>query len=321
MNDTFIHEDLLEKSIKIARVIDDSVERDNALSNIAQIQTAINCPDDALETISLIRYDDIRADAVRKSLDNLLARYSSNNKSLPQLDFWLDKLMEDTMAIPEPEIRCPKLHTINLLILSRLEDKEKAISILKMTRREFALLDNVRIRSKYLFAVYQMFQQMNDQAEAASTLKSILKRISEYRPIVEQGVMLGMVAHEYWKLEEQQVAIECIHHADSAKAQSYGFLQLIKLLAVSGKVDDAQPFIDLLETEKLKGMGLHFIEMGKSIISHVSKMPGAIISINKSRFFRNSSKDYYSNSESEDNPRPVWCGFTVSITSEKITHP
>lgn len=325
MNDNYIYEDILEKSIKIARVIDDSVERDNALSNIAQIQTALNCPDDALETISLIRYDDIRADAVRKSLDNLLARYSSNNKSLPQLDFWLDKLMEDTMAIPEPEIRCPKLHTINLLILSRLEDKEKAISILKMTRREFALLDNVRKRSKYLFAVYQMFQQMNDQTEAVSTLKSILKRISEYRPTVEQGVMLGMVAHEYWKMKEQQFAIECIHHADSAKAQSYGFLQLIKLLAVSGKVDDAQPFIDLLESEKLKGMGMHFIEMGKSIISHVSKMPGAIISINKSRFFRNSSKknssDYYSNSESEGNPRPVWCGFTVSITSEKIAHP
>lgn len=318
------YDELLNKSINIARVIDDGASRDKALSCIAQIQAAIDCPNDALETISLIRYDDIRADAVRKSLDNLIMRYSSNNQSLPQLDFWLDKLMEDTMAIPEPEIRCPKLHIINLLILSRLEDKEKAISILKMIRREFSRLDNVRKRSKYLFAVYQMFQQMNEQAEAVSTLKSILKRISEYRPTIEQGVMLGMVAHEYWKMNDQQLANECILLADSAKAMSYAYLQLIQLLAFDGKIDDALSFIDLLENEKHKNIGNRFIEIGKFITSHVSILSGAIISINKSRLFRKSSKnsspDFLFNSESESSQRPVCFGFSVAITPKNNEH-
>ena len=321
MKDKIINEDILKMAVKISRIIDDGAERDNALSHIAQIQTAVNCPDDALETIAQIRYDDIRADAMRKSLDNMLSRYSINNDNMPLQNLWLDKLMDDTMAIPEPEIRCPKLHAINLIILSRLGDKEKALSLLKMTRREFLQLDNVRKRSKYLFAVYQMFEQLNDKTEAAATLRHILKRVSEYKPFIEQGAMIGMVAHEFWKMQDKQAALECIYHAKNKKALGYAYLQLIKLLAVGGNINDALPIVQMLDSEKQKNMGMHFIGMGKSVIENISKMPGVIISINKSQFFRKKSKnhssDYSSSSKPESISRPVWFSVTVAITSEK----
>ena len=109
-------EDILKMAVKIARVIDDSAERDIALSRIAQVQAAANRPEDALDTIAYINYADIRVDALLKSLDNMQTRSCLKKESMPQMDSWLEKLMEETMAIPEINVRCPKLNAINLLI-------------------------------------------------------------------------------------------------------------------------------------------------------------------------------------------------------------
>ncbi len=311
-------DDILKTAVKIARIIDDNVERDKSLSWIAEVQAAANRPDDALETIAHIRYVDIRADALRKSLDNLQTRFYLKNESMPQMDFWLEKLMEETMSIPESSVRCPKLHAINLLVLSRLNDTEKIQTFLKQSRNEFAQLNIGRIRCKYLFAVYQMFQQIGNAAEALTTLEIILDGISEYKPLIQQGLMIGLAAHEYWKIQGQSSALKCIERFQNATVQSYAYLQLVELLAVNGYLNEAQQIAYRLENEEQRESSEHFIDMGKSLIRNISKMKGAVICLNKSLYFNNeqNKKDSEFSFQEENShpvPRPVWFSLSVSI--------
>lgn len=312
-----MNDDILNTAVKLARIIDDNAERDNALSWIAQIQAAVNLPEDSLKTIERIRYVDIRADALRKALDNLQTRFYSNKESLTQMDSWLEKLMEETMAIPEIDVRCPKLNAINLLILSRLDDKEKVQTLLKQSRNEFARLKIGRKRSKFLFAVYQMFQQIGNEAEALATLDIILEGISEYKPLDQQGLMIGLVVYEFWKIQGRDLALKYIECIEDPTVQSYAYLQLAELLSVSGNFKDAQQIADCLDDEEHKSSCEHFIDMGKTLIRNASEMKGAVICINKSMYFNNKSNDKTSDKSFGEKPhsfsRPVWLCLTVSI--------
>lgn len=317
MKDILMKDDILKTAVKIARIIDDNTERDKSLSSIAQFQAAANRPDDALETIAHIRYVDIRADAIRKALDNLQTRFYSKKESMPQMDFWLEKLMDETMSIPESDVRCPKLNAINLLILSRLDDMEKIQTFLKQSRNEFAQLKMGRKRCKYLFAVYQMFQQIGADAEALATLELILEGISDYKPAIQQGLMIGMAANEFWKIQGRSSAIECIERFENETVKSYAYVQLVELLAVNGYFKEAQLFAQRLDNEDQKKSCEQFIEMGKSLIRNVSEMKGAVICLNKSMYFSNNrnKKDskYPYQEKSHPIPRPVWFSLSVSI--------
>ena len=311
-------DDILKTAVKIARIIDGNAERDIALSKIAQLQAAANCPEEALETIAQIRYVDIRADALRIALDNLQTRYFLKKENMPQMDLWLEKLMEDTMAIPEIEVRCPKLHAINLLILSRLDEKEKVLNLLEQSRNEFVRLSVGRKRSKYLFALYQLFYQLNNEAEAIATLENILERISDYKPDIQQGLMIGLVAYEFWKIQGRHSALECIESIQNKTVQSYAFLQLVELLAVGGNVKDALEIAKNLDDEEQKSAGDSFIRMGRSFIRNVFEMKGAIICLNKSFYFSdkfgNQDFGFSSREKKSPVPRPVWFSLTVSIS-------
>lgn len=310
-------ENILKTAVKIAKIIDDGVDRDKALSKIAQVQAAANCPDDALETIACIRYVDIRADALRKSMDNLQTRFFSKKEIMPQQDAWLERVLEDTMAIPEINVRCPKLHAINLLILSRMDDKEKVLTCLKQSRNEFRCLKTGRNRCRFLFALSQLFQQMNNEDEAVATLKILLERISELKPDVQQGLMIGLAAYEFWKIQGRNSALECIESVQNKTVKSYAFLQLVELLAVGGNIDDAQQIADNLDDAEQKRASDNFIRMGRDLIRNFNEMKGAIVCINKSFHF----DDRFNNPDPGFSPRrkkylfphPVWFGLTVSI--------
>ena len=312
-------DDLLSMAVKIARVIDDSVERDTALSDIAQVQAAVNRPEDALETIEQIRYVDIRADALRKSLDNLQTRFCSKKECMPQLDSWLDKLMEDSMAIPDINIRCPKLHAINLLILSRMEYNNNVLTFLRQSRNEFARLKNGRNRCKFLFAAYQLFQQIGDVSEASNTLLCMQDRISEYKPAVQQGLILGLIAYEFWNTKGKLFALSYIKSIENHTVQSFACLQLVELLAVGGNVVDAQQIANnLLEDKEQKIVSARFIDMGKTLIHNILEMKGVILNINKSLYFKHifnkRNSDYLQQEESQHSRYPVWFSLSVSFT-------
>ncbi|MBQ6615753.1 MAG: hypothetical protein IJH67_05235 [Thermoguttaceae bacterium] len=311
-------EDILKMAVKIARVIDDSAERDIALSRIAQVQAAANCPEDALDTIAYINYADIRVDALLKSLDNMQTRSCLKNESMPQMDSWLEKLMEETMAIPEINVRCPKLNAINLLILSRLDDANKALTYIKQSRNEFARMEIGRKRCKYLFAAYQLFQQMREEDEAFATLNFIQKRISEYKPVVQQGLMLGLVSHEYWKIKGKETALSFIESISNQTVQSYACLQLVELLSVSGNIKEAQQIAERLQDKKQRKTCDNFIDMGKTLIKNVLEMKGVILNLNKSLYFRNDANSTFSSqAESHSGRLPVWFSLSVSITPKK----
>ena len=314
-------EDILKMAVKIARVIDDSAERDIALSRIAQVQAAANCPEDALDTIAYINYADIRVDALLKSLDNMQTRSCLKKESMPQMDSWLEKLMEETMAIPEINVRCPKLNAINLLILSRLDDADKALTYIKQSRNEFARLEIGRKRCKYLFAAYQLFQQMREEDEAFATLNCIQKRISEYKPVVQQGLMLGLVSHEYWKIKGKETALSFIESISNQTVQSYACLQLVELLSVSGNIKEAQQIAERLQDKKQRKACDNFIDMGKTLINNVLEMKGVILNLNKSFYFRNDANSTFSSqAESHSGRLPVWFSLSVSITPKKSSN-
>lgn len=321
LKDNNMKDDILKTAVKIARIIDGNVERDKALSKIAQIQAAANCPEGALETIAQIRYVDIRADALRNALDNLLTRYCLKKENMPQLDLWLEKLMDDTMAIPEIEVRCPKLHAINLLVLSRLNDREKVLNLLEQSRNEFTRLSIGRKRCKYLFALYQLFYQLDNEAQAIATLDNILERISEYKPVVQQGLMIGLVAYEFWKIQGRSSALECIESVQNKTVQSYAYLQLVELLAIGGNVKDSLQIAEKLDDEEQKNASESFIRMGKSFIRNACEMKGVIICLNKSFYFsdrfNNSEFDFSFQGKKRPIPRPVWFSLSVSIPKKE----
>ncbi|MBR5159995.1 MAG: hypothetical protein IKW80_00080, partial [Thermoguttaceae bacterium] len=260
-----MNENVLNTAVKIAKIVDDNVDRDVALSKIAQVQAAVNYVDDAWETISQIRYVDIRADAIRRSLDNQLTRYISKNETMPGLDLWIDKLMEETFAIPNIQERCINLQSIILFILPRLDDKDLAISLLKQARNEFAQMDDLVARSKYLFTACEMFLQLNNIDEGTVTLELIQERIYDIEPHIQQGLLLGLLAHEYWKMQDYMSAFECIGSVENREIQTYACLQLVEALSNSGKFNDAEPIAEQQEVLKFKNIGKLLINMGRNV--------------------------------------------------------
>ena len=270
-------DNVLTTAVKIAKIIDDGVDRDVALSKIAQVQAAANCADDAWETISQIRYVDIRADAIRRSLDNQLTRYISKKETMPELDYWIEKLMEETLAIPNINERCPHLQSIILFILPRLNDKEMALSLVKQARNEFAQLDNLIDRSKYLFTACEMFLQFHEVDEATATLELIQERITEIKPDVQQGLLLGLVANEYWKMQDYMSAFECIGRIENREIQSYAYMQLVELLSTCGQFNDAESIVEQQEEQRQQNLGRLLISMGKNVIQSFPKEMNNII--------------------------------------------
>lgn len=260
---------ILTTAAKVARIIDDNFERDEALKNIATYLAAANCPEESLKVCEQVRYVDIRADALRKSLDNLLERYSNLKCAMPPIiDDICDKMLEDTLAVPDPVDRCKKLHCITIFILRRL-DKEKCnsdpLSILFRCREEQAKLADVIIRNVHLHSICQMYQFFKMQDEASNTLELILERISEIQPASRQGRMLGRVAQEYWKMEDYLSAFDCIGRAEDRKAQTYAYEQLVESLVMSGKIEDAENIVEQMDESPAKQAGKHIVALGKEI--------------------------------------------------------
>ena len=316
-------DNVLTTAVKIAKIIDDGVDRDVALSKIAQVQAAANYADDAWETISQIRYVDIRADAIRRSLDNQLTRYVSKKETMPELNYWIEKLMEETLAIPNINERCPHLQSIILFILPRLNDKEMAISLVKQARNEFAQLDNLIDRSKYLFTACEMFLQFHNVDEATATLELIEERISEITPHVQQGLLLGMVANEYWKMQDYMSAFECIGRIENREIQSYAYLQLVELLSNSGQFNDAESIVEQQEEKRPKNLGRLLISMGKNVFrSFPKEMNNIVFNLHKSFVFNDEleSEDNFESDNSSDNSsktgswgKPTWVNHLMVI--------
>ena len=316
-----MNDDILTTAVKIAKIIDDGVDRDNALSRIAQVQAAINYVDDAWETISQIRYVDIRAEALRRSLDNQLTWHISNKETMPELDLWIEKLMEETLAIPNIQERCLNLQSIILFILPRLDDKETALSIVVNARNEFAQLKNIIDRSKYLFTACEMFLQLNNDEEATATLELIQERISEISSPVDQGLSLGLLAHEYWKMQDYMSAFECIGRVDNRKIQSYAYLQLVEALSNGGQFNDAEPIVEQQENTKQKNLGRLLVNMGKNVFrSFPQNIKNIVFNLNKSFVFCN-ELDAEDSFDSDPSPkldplkRPTWVNHLMIIKS------
>ena len=320
-------ENVLTTAVKIAKIIDDGVDRDVALSKIAQVQAAANYTDDAWETISQIRYVDIRADAIRRSLDNQLTRYISKKETMPELDYWIEKLMEETLAIPNINERCPHLQSIILFILPRLDDKEMALSLVKQARNEFAQLDNLIDRSKYLFTACEMFLQFHNVDEATATLELIQERISDIKSPVHQGLALGMVANEYWKMQDYMSAFECIGRIENREIQSYAYLQLVELLSNSGQFNDAESIVEQQEEKKQKNLGRLLISMGKNVFrSFPKEMNNFVFNLHKSFVFNDELEQLEDNFESDNSSdssrkscswgKPTWVNHLMVIKME-----
>ena len=316
-----MNDNILTTAVKIAKIIDDGVDRDNALSRIAQVQAAINYADDAWETISQIRYVDIRAEAIRRSLDNQLTWHISKKETMPELDLWIEKLMEETLAIPNRIDRCSSLQSIILFILPRLDDKETTLSVVKQARNEFAQLENIIDRSKYLFTACEMFQQLNNADEATATIELIQERIFEIKSPVEQGLLLGLLAHEYWKMQDYMSAFECIGRVDNREIQSNAYMQLVELLSNSGLFNDAEPIVDQQEEKKQKNIGSLLINMGKNVFrSFPQNMNNIVFNLNKSFMFCNEldaedSFDSDRSPKSDPLRRPTWANHLMVIES------
>ena len=315
-----MNDDILTTAVKIAKIIDDGVDRDNALSRIAQVQAAINYADDAWETISQIRYVDIRVEAMRRSLDNQLTWHISKKETMPELDYWIEKLMEETLAIPNNQERCINLRSIILFILPRLDDKETALSLVKQARNEFMQLENIIDRSKYLFAACEMLMQLNSLEEASATLELIQERISEIKPHVQQGLLLGLLAYEYWKMQDYMSAFECIGRIENREIQAYAYMQLVELLSNGGLFNDAESIVDQQEEKKQKNQGRLLVNMGKNVFrSFPQNMNNIVFNLNKSFMFCNEldSEDSFDSdqSKSESLKRPTWANHLMVIKS------
>ncbi|MBR5160711.1 MAG: hypothetical protein IKW80_03720 [Thermoguttaceae bacterium] len=316
-----MNDDILTTAVKIAKIIDDGVDRDNALSRIAQVQAAINYADDAWETISQIRYVDIRAEALRRSLDNQLTWYILKKETMPELDLWIEKLMEETLAIPNIRERCSNLQSIILFILPRLDDKETALSMAVNARNEFAQLKNIIDRSKYLFTACEMFLQLNNFEEATATIELIQERISEIRSPVEQGLLLGLLAHEYWKMQDYMSAFECIGCVENRKIQSYAYLQLVEALSNGGQFNDAESIVEQQEEKKQKNLGNLLISMGKNVFrSFPQNLNNIVFNLNKSYVFCNEldAEDSFDSDPSQNSDplrRPTWVNHLMVIKS------
>lgn len=315
-----MNDDILTTAVKIAKIIDDGVDRDNALSRIAQVQAAINYVDDAWETISQIRYVDIRAEAMRRALDNQLTWHISKKEIMPELDLWLEKLMEETLAIPSIQERCINLRSIILFILPRLDDKETALSMVVNARNEFAQLENIIDRSKCLFTACEMLLQLNDLDEATATLELIQERISEIKPHVQQGLFLGLLAYEYWKMQDYMSAFECIGRVENREIQAIAYMQLVELLSNGGLFNDAESIVDQQEEKKQKNQGNLLINMGKNVFRSFSKnMNNIVFNLNKSFMFCNEldSEDSFDSDQSKSEPlkRPTWTNHLMVIKS------
>ena len=316
-----MNDDILTTAVKIAKIIDDGVDRDNALSRIAQVQAAFNYADDAWETISQIRYVDIRAEAMRISLDNQLTWHISKKETMPELDYWIEKLMEETLAIPSIKDRCSCLHSIILFIQPRLDDKKTALSLVKQARDEFAQLDNLIDRSKYLFTACEMFLQLNKIDEATATLELIQKRISEINSPVQQGLLIGLMVYEYWKMQDYMSAFECIGRIENKKIQSYAYWQLVEVLSSSGQFNDSESIAKQQDENKRKNYGKLLINIGKNVFrSFPQNMNNIVFNLNKSYMFCNEIEaedrsDSDSSPEMDSFGRPAWVNHIMVIKS------
>lgn len=261
---------LLETAINVARMIDDSTDRDESLCAIAAVMAAEGNETGAQNCIGQIRIDEIRAEALRKSLDNLLAQPDDKKDSLgivnggACLSSWVDNTLNAVELITDEDDKAEQCRSLIMYILPRI-NKEKSLESLLRVREQVCRMANPTKRTETLLLIAQMFTLRDKREETAKTLELSLQKINLIGKRKKLGMLLGKIAQEYWSLGDYLSAFDCIGRIENRQVQTMAYRNLAEGLALTGKFGDAESIVEQLDDENAKAWGKRIIEIGKNI--------------------------------------------------------